>query len=804
MNKRVFWKRVLAMVFVAAIALGTIACGRVDDSPAQLKGVHLKSAPAKTDYFVGEELQLDGALITAQYSDGSEKEVEVSADMISGYDPDKEGEQYVVVSFSDNGITKSVDFPVTVREYFTVHNGSVAKEGDVYSTTSANTLCTVSGGAFSEGKLSATVTVKPNGDNGIVFGVSAEKESYWEEQVSYYFFFITRDGGAYLGKVTNGIWSALSFTLIEQFDFSVQHELAVVKYDVADSYAVLQCYVDGKSYALVRDYEALTGTGYGIRAGGTGVVYGALSVSLDAGEKEQVLEGGNIRNGSFTKDGEAFCSSVNNSLLSFPDKQFAYGVYSARIKKNGSGDDGIVFGLSENGIHSYWENGVSYYFFFISGRGTAYLGKASDGKWTVCGESARIPDYSETGEYTLKVVRSEGSIACFIDDEFYINFSDSMPLLGTATGVRASCEGVRFSDIRVEESGEFEFVAPSDFTVKSGEFNQTENLIMSVRDKSLMVYKDGLENGTITVKMSPGSNTNNGIAFRISSASESFYEREDGTCYYFFHISTNRTARLIRLEGKKATVCEEVALSAGYTSGSESELKVIFNGNNIKGYIDGALYVDYTDEAPLTGSGVGLRASAAGVMIRDFTVSSETTPLKADVVIFGHSHVEFWRNTQEDLASLGTVANLGVGGSAAVHWLDRVKHIAAYDPKYVVMWLGSNDIAANVDENLIIQRLATILSGIREALPNAKIVILNEFYQPGGGRETEAYRARIRSLNARFVTEFSAQYAICDVFDIVLKDGVLDASMFVDVYHLKADKYAPIKDRLLATIASLT
>ena len=152
----------------------------------------------------------------------------------------------------------------------------------------------------------------------------------------------------------------------------------------------------------------------------------------------------------------------------------------------------------------------------------------------------------------------------------------------------------------------------------------------------------------------------------------------------------------------------------------------------------------------------------------------------------------------------GTVANLGVGGSAAVHWLDRVKHIAAYDPKYVVMWLGSNDIAANVDENLIIQRLATILSGIREALPNAKIVILDEFYQPGGGRETEAYRARIRSLNARFVTEFSAQYAICDVFDVVLKDGAVDASMFVDVYHLKADKYAPIKDRLLATIASLT
>lgn len=771
--------------------------------PVTLERIEIKSLPHKTEYYVGEELVLDGAAITAYYSNTSTKDAEVTREMISGYESSREGQQNVTVTYEDDGVTKDAYFGVTVKPYFKVHNGSILRVDGGYSSIGTDALCTVTDGVFSEGRLSAKVTVKPNGDNGIVFGVGSNKDKFWENGAGYYFFFITSGGGAYLGKVDNGIWSALSYTAIDGFDFSVEHELAVVKYDVDDTYTVIQCYVDGKSYAFVRDYEALEGVGYGIRAGGTDIVYGEISISDETGEKEELLEGVNVRNGNFVADGEKLLASENNSLLSFSDKSFAYGIYSVKMKKNGNGDDGIVFGLSENGVRSYWENGVSYYFFFISRHGTAYLGKANDGAWTALGVSSRIDDYDETGEYTLKVIRTEASIACYVDDVLYVNYNDSMPLLGTATGLRAGCADTEYSEIEVEESGAFEFVSPADFGISSGEFNQIGSIIMSVKDKSLMIYDSPLNNGTVTVKMSPGSNTNNGIVIRAAAASDSFYEKEDGTSYYFFHISTNKTARLLRFDGKKTSICEEVSLSAGYSSGAESELKVVFNDGNIKGYVDGALFVDYTDDNPLAGDGVGVRTSASGVIIRDFEISENTAPLSADMVIFGHSHVEYWRSYKEDLASVGTVANLGVGGSAAIHWVDRVKHIVAYNPEYVVMWLGSNDLVANVDENTIIQRLSSILTGISTALPDAKIIILNEFYQPGGGRETEEYRAKIRSLNARFVSEFSSKYVICDVFDAALKDGVVDASLFVDVFHLKTPSYAPIRDKLLAIIAEM-
>ncbi len=766
-----------------------------------LERIEMKSLPDKREYYVGEELVLDGAAITIYYSNSTHKDAEVTREMISGYESDREGQQNVTVTLEEDGISKNVDFLVTVKKYFNVRHGSVTREGAEYTSVGTDTLCTVADGSFSEGRLSAKVTVKPNGDNGIVFGVESNKDKFWENGADYYFFFITSSGGAYLGKVEGGIWSALSYTAIDEFDFSVAHELSVVKYDVDDTYTVLQCYVDDKSYAFVRDYEALKGVEYGIRAGGSGVVYGELSISAETGEKEQLLEGVNVRNGNFVADGEKLRTTENNSILSFSDKSFAYGTYSVKMKKSGNGDDGIVFGLSENGIRSYWEDGVSYYFFFISQRGTAYLGKANDGAWTICGESSRIADYDENGEYTLKVIRTEGSVICYVDDVLYVNYNDSMPLLGTATGLRAGSRNTEYFEVKAEESGAFEFVSPTDFGIRSGEFSQIGDIIMSVKEKSLMLYNSPLSNGTVTVKMNPGSNTNNGIVVRASSSDDNFYEKEDGTSYYFFHISTNKTARLLRFDGKRTSICEEVSLSAGYSSGSESELKVIFDDGNIKGYVDGALFVDYTDDNPLTGEGVGLRASASGVIVRDFSISDETEPLGADIVIFGHSHVEYWRSYAEDLSSVGTVANLGVGGSAAIHWVNRVKHIVAYNPKYVVMWLGSNDLVSNVDENTIIQRLSSILSGISEALPDAEIIILNEFYQPGGGRETEEYRSKIRSLNARFVKEYSSKYVICDVFDVALKDGVVDASLFVDVFHLKTPSYAPIRDRLLAIIA---
>lgn len=74
------------------------------------------TAPDKTEYYVGDEMNLDGMVVTAYYSDGTSKEVtdEVLADenAVTGFDSTKAGE--VIVSVSYGGFSQT--FTVYVAE----------------------------------------------------------------------------------------------------------------------------------------------------------------------------------------------------------------------------------------------------------------------------------------------------------------------------------------------------------------------------------------------------------------------------------------------------------------------------------------------------------------------------------------------------------------------------------------------------------------------------------------------------------------------------------------------------------------
>ena len=70
------------------------------------------TAPMKTEYTAGEELDLDGMKITAKYSDGTTKDIAVTDCEVSGYDKAKTGEQTVTVTYEG----KTATFKVTVKE----------------------------------------------------------------------------------------------------------------------------------------------------------------------------------------------------------------------------------------------------------------------------------------------------------------------------------------------------------------------------------------------------------------------------------------------------------------------------------------------------------------------------------------------------------------------------------------------------------------------------------------------------------------------------------------------------------------
>ena len=79
--------------------------------PVTLESITV-TAPTKTEYTVGDELDLDGMKVTAKYSDGTTKDIAVTDCEVSGYDKTKTGEQTVTVTYEG----KTNTFKVTVKE----------------------------------------------------------------------------------------------------------------------------------------------------------------------------------------------------------------------------------------------------------------------------------------------------------------------------------------------------------------------------------------------------------------------------------------------------------------------------------------------------------------------------------------------------------------------------------------------------------------------------------------------------------------------------------------------------------------
>ena len=80
-----------------------------------LEGIE-RTAPAKTEYKVGDPLDTSGISVTAKYSDGSSRLLEEDQYIISGFSSEKAGEKMVTVSYTEGGVTKTAAFTVTVKE----------------------------------------------------------------------------------------------------------------------------------------------------------------------------------------------------------------------------------------------------------------------------------------------------------------------------------------------------------------------------------------------------------------------------------------------------------------------------------------------------------------------------------------------------------------------------------------------------------------------------------------------------------------------------------------------------------------
>lgn len=150
-----------------------------------------------------------------------------------------------------------------------------------------------------------------------------------------------------------------------------------------------------------------------------------------------------------------YTAQYANSMAVDNTTAFPYGTISCTVRSNNTNDSGIVFGLTENGASSYWESGVSYYFFFLGQGGNAYLGKV-DGGWSALKVVSLGGAIDSTRDYSVKVVLKSNKICCYVDGVLMFGYKDENFLTGTCYGIRAGAAGVTFSNVTVTNEYDYE------------------------------------------------------------------------------------------------------------------------------------------------------------------------------------------------------------------------------------------------------------------------------------------------------------------------------------------------------------
>lgn len=345
------------------------------------------------------------------------------------------------VSIDKKGIIKNSvgDYNIASGKY------TYNEETGEYTSQSSNSLAVHKTASMRNGTYSADMYIdKISGDNGIIFQVKeSDTGLFWEGSgVRYYFFFINIHGEALLAKTNNGTWTHLRNTACSINTGDYNNLKVVVNGNK------ITCFVNGVK--VIEHTEALYSTiGVGLRSGIAGIKYKNMTVtdSVDVSENIPEIDGYHSVCGSFNyTNGEKTllkATSIAPGAMLIKDNCSIYnGTLTMNLTANEKADNGIVFRVSNNGKTSYWEEGVSYYFFFISRDGNAYLGKVHNG-WTNL-KDTWVANYDVSKNYQLKVVLNGDSIKCYVDDQLYIDVVDS-DIKGNECGIRAGNTKAIFS-----------------------------------------------------------------------------------------------------------------------------------------------------------------------------------------------------------------------------------------------------------------------------------------------------------------------------------------------------------------------
>ena len=151
-------------------------------------------------------------------------------------------------------------------------------------------------------------------------------------------------------------------------------------------------------------------------------------------------------------------SDSGNYMAIFSNDKMSSGKITATftgLAGSDANDNGIVFGMEDFEEGSFfWEDGPTYYFLFVSDRGSLYLAKVryNGNPWTVCVDTAEtIEGYVHGDQVTITAEwDGAGNIKCYANGTLMIDYNDADPFVGTNYGVRCEVAGVVYHSVVAE------------------------------------------------------------------------------------------------------------------------------------------------------------------------------------------------------------------------------------------------------------------------------------------------------------------------------------------------------------------
>ena len=179
---------------------------------------------------------------------------------------------------------------------------------------------------------------------------------------------------------------------------------------------------------------------------------------------------------------------------------------------------------------------------------------------------------------------------------------------------------------------------------------------------------------------------------------------------------------------------------------------------------------------------------ATGILGGASSDTYEPSDRGGKVVFFGDSITEYC-DLEKYYPDLNTV-NLGIAGNTSGEMLDRIGAVYDQKPDIVVILGGANDFFQDIPEDDIVSNLRSIILGIREHVPTAKI-LLQSVYPIVEGRPL-LFTQRAMSLNGRLESmAFELGCTYVDVFSTLCTDvGRLQDRYSLDGVHLNEEGYA--------------